>query len=171
MPTLQREGIMEKKIKRVYVDNSVVSGMFDDHLPERVKQTSRFWQSVIDGNLRIIVSDVLEGENKRSRQNIQDFFKGLPESQIERVVSTDESDCLANEYVGANVISENHMNDCKHIAIATITEADAVVSWNCDDMVNPHRIPKYNEVNVAQGCPEVKILTPNDFMEAHHDNT
>jgi predicted nucleic acid-binding protein len=117
------------------------------------------------------VSDVLEGENKRSRQNIQDFFKGLPESQIERVVSTDESDCLANEYVGANVISENHMNDCKHIAIATITETDAVVSWNCDDMVNPHRIPKYNEVNVAQGYPEVKILTPNDFMEAHHDNT
>ena len=162
---------MEEKIRRVYVDNSVVSGMFDDHLPERVKQTRQFWQAVVDGTIRIIASDVLGGENKRSRQNVQDFFKNLPESQIERVVSTDESDGLAIEYVGAKVISENHLNDCRHIAIATITRADAAVSWNCDDMVNPNRIPKYNEVNVAQGYPEIRILTPNELMEASHGNT
>ena len=33
---------MEKNVKRVYVDNSVISGMFDNHLPERVKQTALF---------------------------------------------------------------------------------------------------------------------------------
>ena len=37
---------MSKRMERVYVDNSVISGMFDDHLPERVKQTGLFWQAV-----------------------------------------------------------------------------------------------------------------------------
>jgi predicted nucleic acid-binding protein len=165
------EDTVSRKIKRVYVDNSVVSGMFDDHLPERVEQTGRFWQAVIDGTIRIIVSDVLEGEAKRAPQNVRDFFGGLPESQIEQIESTTESNRLAAEYVGAKVISKNHLNDCKHVAIATIAHADAVVSWNCEDMVNPHRIPQYNEVNVTEGYPEIKIITPHDFMEAHHDKT
>ena len=72
---------------------------------------------------------------------------------------------------GVCCISEKHLNDCKHVAIGTITRADAVVSWNCDDMVNPNRIPKYNEVNKTQGYPEIEILTPSEYMEAYHDNT
>jgi predicted nucleic acid-binding protein len=162
---------MSNRIERVYVDNSVVSGMFDDHLPERVVQTKRFWQAVIDGKIRIVASDVLADEVAKAPKHVRDFFATLPASQIEQIVSTDESNRLATEDVGANVISENHMNDCKHVALATLTHADAVVSWNCDDMVNPHRIPKYNEVNTTQGYQEVKILTPSEFMEVHHGNT
>jgi len=162
---------MEKKIKRVYMDNSVVSGMFDTHMPERIEHMRMFWQAVIDDKIRIIASDVLEVENRRSPQHVRDFFNDLPESQIERIESTDESDDLAAQYIGANVISEKHLNDCKHVAIATIVRADAVVSWNCEDMVNPNRIPKYNEVNKTHGYPEITILTPNEFMETHHGNT
>jgi len=162
---------MENRKKRVYVDNSVVSGMFDDHIPERVEQTGRFWQAVIDGKIQIIASDVLAIENKRSPQRVQVFFNELPESQIVLAESTVESNRLATEYVGAKVISENHMTDCRHVALATINRADALVSWNCEDMVNPNRIPKYNEVNEKHGYPRIKIQTPNEFMEAHHDNT
>ncbi|MCL2710648.1 MAG: hypothetical protein FWE95_07190 [Planctomycetaceae bacterium] len=164
-------GEMESRKKRVYVDNSVVSGMFDYHLPERVELTGLFWQDVIDGKICIIASDVLGEEQEKAPPHVRDFFARLPESQIERVVATSESDALAAQYIGAKVISENHLNDCRHVALATITLADAVVSWNCEDMVNVNRIPKYNEVNEKHGYKEIKILTPNDFMEAHHGNT
>ena len=162
---------MSESIKRIYVDNSLVSGMFDDHMPERVAHTERFWQAVIDGKIKIIASEVLAREVNNAPEHVQIFFDNLPKSQIERVVSTDESDDLASQYVGAKVIGEKHMNDCKHIAIATITQADAVVSWNCDDMVNPNRIPKYNEVNKQQGYQKIEILTPNQLMEVHHAET
>ena len=99
------------------------------------------------------------------------FVCHLPESQIEQIDSTDESDDLATQYVGANIISEKHLNDCKHVALATIARADAIVSWNCDDMVSPNRIPKYNAVNEQNNYPKIKILTPSEFMEAHYDNT
>ena len=130
--------------ERVYVDNSIVSGMFDDHLPERVEQTGLFWQAVIDDKIRIIASDVLDEELVKAPQHVRDFFNDLPESQIELIESTGGSDDLAAQYIGANVISGNHMNDCRHIAIATITHADAVVSWNCGDMVNPQPRPAIN---------------------------
>jgi len=157
--------------ERVYVDNSVISGMFDDHLPERVEQTELFWQAVISDEIRILVSDVLKNEVASAPQRVRDFFGNLPESQIVLVTSTTESNRLATEYIGANVISKNHLNDCRHIALATISQANAVVSWNCEDMVNPNRIPKYNEVNKRHGYPKITILTPDKFMEAHHDNT
>jgi predicted nucleic acid-binding protein len=137
-------------------------------MPERVEQTRQFWEAVIDGKIRVIVSEVLDEEQDKAPAHVRDFFAALPKSQIERIVSTCESNRLATEYIGANVISENHLNDCKHIAIATIHRADAVVSWNCEDMVNPNRIPKYNEVNEAHGYPKMKIQTPNEFMEARH---
>jgi len=162
---------MGEKIKRVYVDNSVVSGMFDTHMPERVKRMRLFWQAVIDGKTRIIASDVLDEELAKAPQYVRDFFDDLPESQIEQIESTEESDTLAVKYIGAKVISEKHMTDCRHIAIATIARADAMVSWNCDDMVNPNRIPKYNEVNEKNDYPQIKILTPDEFMEANDDHT
>ena len=162
---------MDEKTKRVYVDNSVVSGMFDTHMPERVKRMRLFWQAVIDGKIRIIASDVLGEEQENAPQQVRDFFALLPESQIGRVVSTKESDALAAQYIGEKIISEKHMTDCRHIALATCTNADAMVSWNCDDMVNPNRIPKYNEVNETHDYPQIKILTPNEFMEANDDHT
>ena len=155
----------------MYVDNSVISGMFDDHLPERVKQTTLFWQAVIDGKIRIIVSDVLKKEVGDAPIWVQDFFDALPVAQIETEESTDESDDLAVRYIGAKVVTAKHMTDCKHVAIATITRADAVVSWNCDELVNSNKIPKYNEVNEKQGYSKIEILTPDKWMEAYHDNT
>jgi len=162
---------MGNKILRVYVDNSVVSGMFDDHIPERVEQTGRFWQAVIDGKFQAIASDILRGEMERAPQHVRDFFSRLPESQIERAVATKVSDDLAAQYIGAKIISENHLTDCRHIALATVINADAVVSWNCGDLVNPNRIPKYHEVNKERGYPKIAILTPDKFMEAHYDET
>ena len=168
MLDLSTTGIMNENesIKRVYIDNSVVSGVFDFHMPERVEQSRQFWDAMQCGDFVIVVSDVLGEEQRKAPAHIRDFFTALPKQYMERIVSTDESNRLATEYIGANVISEHHMNDCKHIAIATITKADAVVSWNCDDMVNPNRIPKYNEVNKKQGYQEIEILTPSEFMEA-----
>ena len=142
---------MNKETTRVYVDSTVVSGMFDYHLPERITQTKLFWDAVQRGEFAIIVSSVQRDEMMDAPQYVREFYNDLPVSQIERIESTEESDNLAMQYVDAKVISKNHLNDCRHIAIASIAQADAVVSWNCNDMVNPNRIPKYNEVNEKNG--------------------
>jgi len=150
---------------RVYVETSVVGGQFDS---VHALETKAFWDIAEKGKIIILTSDVLEEEVERAPQHIRDFFDGLSVPQIERIVSTDESDVLAKRYIAAKVVSKDSLNDCKHVALATI-HADGIVSWNLRDMVK--RQKKYNNVNLTQGYGEIEILTPKKFMEVHYGET
>ena len=96
-------------------------------------------------------------------------LRQYPKSQIEQVVSTEESNRLAERYIVEGVVEESSLDDCRHIAIATIANADALVSWNFGHIV--YRRAGYNDVNEKLGYPGIAILTPQQFMEAHHDKT
>ena len=139
-----------------------MSGVFDYHLPERVEQAKLFWQSVADGKIRIIVSDVLEREIRDAPLYVQNFFGDLPESRIERVVSTDESDNLAERYIAENVVGASSLNDCKHVALATLAEANVLVSWNFKHIVRLNKIYRYNGINKMLGYREIEIRTPEE---------
>ncbi len=151
-------------IKRVYVDGCAIGGLFNQY----AEQTRPFWKAVQNRKISIIVSDVLKNEVERDPQCVRDFFVSLPESQIERVVSTDESDTLAERYIAENVVGPTCLDDCKHIALATLAHASVLVSWNFKHLVNKTRIDGYNGVNLKLGYVQVDIRTP---IEVIHDYT
>ena len=150
----------ERKLKklRVYVDSSVVGGAFN----KRVSQETRpFWDAVRRGEVIVIVSDILEKELQKAPERAKDFVDTLPESHIERVVSTDESDSLATQYIAENVVGESSFDDCAHVALATIARADVLVSWNMKHLANLDKKRGYNSVNMKLGYSQIEILTPN----------
>ena len=155
---------MIKQIRRIYVDMSVFYGAPKKEFSQDSKV---FWEAVRNGEFIIIVSDILDEELRRAPAYVQRLFDLLPESIIEQVVTTDESDKLAVEYLAKNVVGEASLADCKHIALATIAGADALVSWNFKHIVN--RSDGYNNVNTTLGYPKIKIQTPNQ-KEVPHDN-
>jgi len=154
---------MERKILRVYVDSSVISGMFDenDH-PERAKP---FWNAVKNGKVRVVLSDVLVGEVERAPQHIREFYRTIPESQIERILSTEDSNALAGQYIAAGIVNENSLNDSRHIALASFARVDVLVSFNCTHIVNFNRIRKYNAINALHGYPQIEIRTPDEVIQ------
>ncbi len=143
-------------IKRVYVDGCAVGGLFNQYS----EQTKPFWKAVRNGEITIIVSDILEGEIERAPKVVRDFFDALPKNQIERIISTDESDALAARYIVENVVGPTSLDDCKHIAMATFAKADVLVSWNFRHIVNVTRILGYNSVNMKLGYSQINIRTP-----------
>ena len=151
-------------MRRVYIDSSVVYGA---PAKEYAQDSRRFWDIVRNGEVMIIASNVLVGEIERASQRIRDHFNALPVSQIEQVVSTDEIEKLAEQYIAEGVVGESSLDDCRHIALATIYHADAVVSWNFKHMI--YRRAGYNDVNEKLGYPRIAIQTPSKFMEASHD--
>jgi len=157
---------MEKRIQRIYVDSSAVGGKFNTRVAE---QTKPFWDAVERGEFVVIASDVLDDELAGAPKRVQDFFYGLPQTSIERVISTDESDDLAEKYIAEGVVSESSLADCKHIALATLTGADALVSWNFRHMI--YRRAGYNDVNEKLGYPRITIQTPEKLMEVSYDET
>ena len=148
-------------IKRVYVDTSVVYGALTQRF---ARESKPFWDAVIGGKIRVILSDVLEQEINRSPAHVREFYHELPESQIERIVSTEESNRLAAQYVAENVVGKSSFDDCRHIALATLTNADVLVSWNFKHIVNVDRIYGYHSVNAKYGYPQINIRTPFEVI-------
>ena len=149
------------KIKRVYVDSSAVGGKFNTRLAE---QTKPFWNAVEQGEIIAIVSDVLEDELETAPERARNFYYSLPKSQFKRVVSTDESNDLAERYIAEGVVGASSLADCKHIALATLAHADVLVSWNFKHIVNVDRIRGYNSVNMKLGYSQIEIRTPSEVI-------
>jgi len=152
--------------ERVYVETSVVGGVFDKEFD---LQSELFWDKVQKSEIVVIVSDLLTTELEGAPKHVRDFFDGLPKSQVERVFATEESNRLAAQYISENVVGESSLDDCRHIAMATLAHADVLVSWNFKHIVN--RREGYNGVNKRLGYPEIEIQTPHCYNEVNDDET
>jgi hypothetical protein len=75
-----------------------------------------------------------------------------------------EAISLANSYISHGVVTEKHLIDAQHIAIATIERVDVLVSWNFKQIVNLDRIKKFNAVNLMQGFHLIEIRSPMEVL-------
>ncbi len=64
-----------------------------------------------------------------------------------------------------NVVGKTSRADCIHIALATLNNADVLVSWNFKHIVNINRIRGYNAVNYKLGNKILEIRTPREILE------
>ena len=154
-------------IKRVYIDTSVVGGQFDK---EFSADTIPFFDAVKSGLFVIIISDLLEIELSRAPQQVKDFLITLPEQHIESIRLTQEASDLADQYIKANVVGPTSRADCQHIAMATLTKADVLVSWNFKHIVNLDKIRGYNGINYQLSYNMIEIRTPKEIIN-YEDST
>src|SRR5690554_2864405 len=132
-------------MKLIYVDTSVFGGIFDE---EFKIWSGLFFQKIIKSQLKLIISDVVISELDTAPVHVRDFVNSLPEKLIMEVALTDQTVSLAEQYILEKVVGETSLNDCFHIAIATLNRADILVSWNFKHIVHPLRIKGYNAVNL-----------------------
>ena len=147
-------------IKRIYMDTSVVGGHFDNEFSE---DTMHFFNGVKKGKYIIIISDLLEAELLRAPSFVKEFLDTIPNKQKERIRLTQEAIELADQYIGAKVVGKTSRADCQHIAMATISRADVLVSWNFKHIVNLDRIRGYNGINYQLGYQMIEIRTPKEI--------
>ena len=62
------------------------------------------------------------------------------------------------------IVSEQYRSDALHIAIATISGVDVLVSWNFKHIVNLNRIRLFNSVNLKEGYNILEIRTPQEVV-------
>ncbi len=148
-------------IKRFYIDTSVIGGKFDK---EFEVATSLFFDNVINGEITILVSDLMEAELLRAPDRVKLFLKTLPFKYVEKVYLTEEATKLADKYIDAGVVGKTSRADCQHIAMATIAKADVLLSWNFKHIVNLDKIRGYNGVNYTLGYNMIEIRTPKEII-------
>jgi predicted nucleic acid-binding protein len=143
-------------IKLIYIDTSVFGGYFDK---EFEKETKPFFERILEKQIKIIVSEILELELYRAPNYIRDFFESLPDNLIVKVELTDEARELSEKYISEKVVGKTSHADCQHIALATINKADVLASWNFKHIVNLERIRGYNSIKLPIPFGQVKNVT------------
>lgn len=146
---------------RLYFDTSVFGGIYDI---EFQYVTELLFEMVKNGEIICVYSDLTELELENAPEKVKSHFLSLNKNQTEFVEITEEINELANEYVSEKVVGETSIDDCRHIACATINKVDYLISWNFKHIVNVFRIRGYNAINIKNGHIQLDIRSPKDII-------
>jgi hypothetical protein len=95
-----------------------------------------------------VISDLLELELLDVPLRVRNLLLKYPSDKFETVALTGEVFMLADTYIAEKVVGKSSLEDCRHIALATINRVDVLASWNFKHIVNLDRIKGYNSVNL-----------------------
>jgi len=151
---------MGMKILKIYIENSVIGGYFDDEFKDI---SYKLFEKFKNGTYKPIISShvIAELEN-----GAPDYIKeNLKTLDYEEFVVNEEMIKLAEKYMEQKIVSENYYGDALHIASATVIGVDVLVSWNFKHIVNLSKIKLFNSVNLREGYNILEIRSPREVIE------
>ena len=147
---------------KIYVDTSVIGGCFD---PEFSEFSKALFADFSAGRFTAVVSELVAAEILPSPEMVRHKYRELvtiPSCIVLPI--TDEALELRDRYAGKGVLGERFLNDMLHIALASLTEVDVLVSWNFKHIVRLDKIRLFNSVNLEQGLKLLQIYSPREVI-------
>jgi len=151
---------------RIYIDTSIVGGYFDDEFKD---DTIKLFERFDNDEIIFVTSDLLELELIDAPEHVRNLLLRYPANKFETVSLTAEVFILADTYIAEKVVGRSSLEDCRHIAIATVNRVDVLASWNFKHIVNLDRIKGYNSVNLRLGYPMIEIRSPKDLINYENE--
>ena len=148
-------------IKKIYIDTSIVGGYFDD---EFSSDTQALFKRLENKEIIFMISSVLQQELQKAPGSVRELLDKYNTDSFEYIELTKEAIELADKYIDEKVVGKTSVDDCRHIALATINKADVLVSWNFKHIVNLDRIKGYNGINLKYGYSVIEIRTPKELL-------
>lgn len=150
---------------RIYIDTSVVGGYYDIEFEIATKIFFNWFES---NDVIFVISDLLDLELINAPDKVRTSLEKYHYEKFERIQLNQKALVLANEYIKRKVVGISSLEDCRHIAMATVAKVDFIVSWNFKHIVNIEKIIGYNSVNLVMGFEPIDILTPIELLN-HED--
>src|ERR1039458_8310989 len=147
---------------RIYIDTSIAGGYYDEKFKE---DTRKLFERLEKNEIIFVVSDLLDLELIDAPENVRNLLGKYSADKFERVELTEEAKKLADIYIFEKVVGQSNLEDCRHIAIATINHVDVLASWNFRHIVNLDKIKGYNSVNLRLGYQMIEIRSPKDLIK------
>jgi hypothetical protein len=118
----------------------------------------------VRGDLLLVLSELTLRELAPAPQAVRAVLATVPHAHIEVVRLTPAADELARLYLANGILKANMLPDAQHIAMATVANVTALVSWNFRHVVNLPRIHGYHGVNAKLGYPAIEIRSPREVL-------
>ena len=152
--------------KKVYVETSVISYLTARPSHDLIKNARQLatqdWWQVAPDQFDLHISSLVEREASKGdpeaavrRMNV---LKGIPDLPI-----TEEILALAEKLLEATAVPRTSFDDAVHIATASVSGMDFLVSWNCKHIANPMTKPIIRKTLECFGYNYPEICTPLDM--------
>ena len=152
--------------QKIYIDTSIVGGFFDEEFQE---PTGKLFKRLERNEIIFVVSDLLDLELINAPHRVRDLLLNYSPDKFQRIELSEEAVKLADSYIIEKVVGKTSLEDCRHIAMATIHKVDVLASWNFKHIVNLDRIKGYNSVNMKLGYALIEIRSPKDLINYGND--
>lgn len=156
----------------VYLDTSVISFLFAEDAPEKMRVTREFFERYVrDDDCTVYISDVVIRElgNTKDivlREKLLRVIREYPLVVVDRPPDDRETQRLAAEYIRGGVVPRNSLDDALHIAFATVMGADFLLSWNYRHLANVGKEFVLRPVNGKCGYLHTpRLCTPLEFAD------
>ncbi len=144
---------------RIYVDTSVLGGCFD---PEFAVWSNGLVRDFRAARLVPALSDVTAAEVRTAPEAVREIHQELLLLAGTILPVTPEALARVAAYETRGILGARYRTDMLHIALATLAEVDALVSWNSNHIVRLEKIRLFNAVNEERGRKALSILSPRE---------
>ena len=150
----------------LYLETSVWNFIFADDAPEKRDITKEFFINIKQGQYEIFISQTVLNEidraDERKRAQLMQLIK---EHQPKELNITQEVIDLSKEYILQKIIPEEKVEDAIHVAVATVYEMDALITWNNRHLANLRKMEIINGINLKEGYTKhIEIVNPMEVI-------
>ena len=144
---------------RLYVDTSVFGGCFDD---EFRADSNALIHLARTRKVELVLGELVLFEIAKAPGSVRKLVESLASLEMEQIPFSKDAGALAEAYLKAGILTRKSETDAGHVATATVTRADAIVSWNFKHIVQLQKMKLYNQVNLSKGYGFLEIVSPRE---------
>ena len=79
---------------------------------------------------------------------------------------TNTMQLLAEKYIQRKIVPAKKLEDALHVAIATVAELDAVITWNYRHLANLRKSELFYSINLEEGySKKIELITPLEVID------
>lgn len=156
---------MGKKLK-LYFDTSVFNFVFADDAPDKKTITLKLIEDVKTSKYDVYISTVVLREIREAQQEKAEKLMSLI-NNVQPFELEFDSECyeLAYEYIKREIIPIKYEDDAFHIAVASVNDLDAIISWNFKHIVKLKTKKEVSGINLLMGYKEIEIYSPMEVVD------
>ena len=149
---------------KLYLDTTIFNFAFADDAPKETQETLKFFKQI--GRFEISISDVVLDEVSRCPALKRERMMELLNRHEWNILELDQAaKDLAARYISEGIIPVKYRDDAYHIAIATVNNLDAILSWNFQHIVKMKTKREVVGINIIEGYKPIDIYTPGEVVE------
>lgn len=149
-----------KRLK-IYLDTSVISHLDAPDALEKQEDTRKLWEDIQAGAYDVVMSELTFAEINNCPEPKRSYMRSmLAEITFSYVDQNQEAERLSKLYFEVGGLPPKSKEDAMHIAIATDSGCDVILSWNFKHIVNLRAMTAVDAVNIKEGYGTIRILSP-----------